>query len=255
MRILAIITGQYGRRHVDNIRKHGPATWKIDVWEAPTALPLVIDYPEDYIPETMPPADLILSFAEHKGIAELLPEVAEMTGAQAVVVAVDNQAWLPKGLARQLRGWLADINVASAMPKPLCSLTEHDYGVTLKQRIPYESPQISEFVRFFGRPELEITVDPVTRCITAAAVSRDAVCGCARHVAENLVGLSADEVAEKAGLLHHHYPCLAGMIKDPDFNYDTLMHASARLLQENIKEQVKPFKQVRYIRPGKRSDS
>ncbi|MCA9928153.1 MAG: hypothetical protein KC419_06735, partial [Anaerolineales bacterium] len=193
MHILAIITGPYGQRHVDNIRQHGPDEWEISVWQGPTALPLVIDYPEDYLPETLPSADLILSFAEVKGIAELLPEVATMTGAKAVVVAVDNEAWLPKGLGRQLRGWLADIGVACALPKPLCSLTETDYGVTLKQRIPYNSPQISAFARWFGKPELNITVDPETRRITAVTVNRDAVCGCTRAAAAQLVGLSVDE--------------------------------------------------------------
>ena len=40
------------------------AEWTIEVWRAPTVLPPVIDYPEDYLPEALPPADLILSFAE-----------------------------------------------------------------------------------------------------------------------------------------------------------------------------------------------
>ena len=39
MRILAIITGEYGQRHVDNIRAHGPADWQVAVWRAPAALP------------------------------------------------------------------------------------------------------------------------------------------------------------------------------------------------------------------------
>ncbi len=68
MRILGIISGEYGKRHIDNIRKHGPAGWEIEVWQAPTHFPLVIDYPEDYIPERLSPADLILSFAEHRGV-------------------------------------------------------------------------------------------------------------------------------------------------------------------------------------------
>ena len=54
MRILAIISGEYGARHVDNIRQHGPAGWQIEVWKAPAAFPLVIDYPEDYLPEQLP---------------------------------------------------------------------------------------------------------------------------------------------------------------------------------------------------------
>ena len=72
MRILAIISGEYGQRHVDNIREHGPQNWTIDVWQAPGILPPIVDYPEDYVPDDLPPADLVLSFAENKGVAELL---------------------------------------------------------------------------------------------------------------------------------------------------------------------------------------
>ncbi len=254
MHILVIVSGEYGKRHVQNIRQFGPSSWQIETWQAPPFFPPVIDYPEDFLPESLPPADLILSFAEHKGVAELLPDIAEMTGAQAVLVAVDNQAWLPKGLARQLQGWLAKIDVVCVAPKPLCSLTEHDYGVALKQRIPYDSPQISEFARHFGQPELQTTVDPQTRCIVETAVTRDAVCGCTRHVAEQLIGVSVDEAEAKAGLLHHHYPCLASMLKDPDFNSDTLMHASGNTLKEAVARQIRPYKKVNYITPGTRSE-
>lgn len=253
MRILAIISGEYGARHVVNIREHGPSEWQIEEWKAPSVFPLVIDYPEDYLPEQLPACDLILSFAEHKGVAELLPEIAGMTGAKAVIAAVDNESWLPRGLARQLRGWLEKMDVECATPKPLCSLTDHEFGVTRRERLPYDSPYIREFTRYFGQPELEITVDPETRKITSAEVRRDAVCGCARYVAQGLVGLSADEAEEKAGLLHHHYPCLASMGKDIDFG-DTLMHVSGNVLKDNVGEQVRPFKRVQYIEPASRSE-
>ena len=254
MQILAIISGEYGKRHVANVREKGPDSWVICEWQAPAVLPPVIDYPEDYLPESFEPAELILSFAELKGVAELLPDIAEMCGAKGVLVAVDNQAWLPKGLERQLHGWLADINVACATPKPLCSLTETDYGVALKQSMPYDSPQIREFARYFGRPDLDITVDEKTKTIVAADVKRDAVCGCTRYVAEKLLGVHVDEAIEKAGLLHHHFPCLASMVKLDDFNHDTLMHASGHLLQDNIAEQIAPYRDIRYIVPGTRAE-
>ena len=91
MRILAIISGEYGQRHVDNIREHGPQDWTIEVWQAPGILPPMIDYPEDYVPDDLPPADLVLSFAENKGVAELLPDVARVTGAKEVMAAVDSE--------------------------------------------------------------------------------------------------------------------------------------------------------------------
>ena len=250
MRMLAVISGEYGARHVTNLRAHSPQGWSLEVWKAPAAFPLMIDYPEDLLPPTLPQCDLILSFAEHKAVAELLPDMAKITGARAVIAAVDNEAWLPRGLARQLCGWLERMNVACATPKPLCSLTEHDYKVTRRDRESYDSPIISEFAAYFGQPDIRITVNEVTHTIESAEVHRDAVCGCARFVAEKLIGLSVDEAEEKAGLAHHHYPCLASMVKLNDYNHDTLMHESGHLLQENLGEQLKPFKQIQYVTPG-----
>ncbi|MCA9959759.1 MAG: hypothetical protein KC443_12030 [Anaerolineales bacterium] len=251
MRILAVLNGEYGRRHRDNILQHQPDSWQMATWEAPPFFPPVIDYPEDYLPEGLPAADLILSFAEHKGVAELLPDIAQMVGATAVLAPIDNEAWLPRGLARQLHGWLAAINVACATPKPLCSLTESGYQVARRQFISYDNAAIAEFAHYFGKPALQVTVDEKTRQVTAVAVQRDAVCGCARHVAAHLVGISADDAAEKAGLLHHHFPCLASMGIDPDYS-DTLMHVSGNILKDDVAAQVKPFRRITMITPGKR---
>jgi hypothetical protein len=253
MRILSIISGEYGSRHVDNIKKFGPSSWSIEVWRAPNIFPQMIDYPEDFIPGDLLPTDLILSFAENRGVAELLPDIARVTGAKAVIASVDNESWLPRGLARQVRGWLGDMGVACATPKPLCSLTENDYGVTRQQRNAYDNSFIREFAIHFGQPGLIITVDPQSRTIISAEVKRDAVCGCARYVAERLVGVSVEEASEKAGLLHHHYPCLASMGKDSDFG-DTLMHVSGNVLKDDVETQVRPYRRIEYIEPGIHSE-
>jgi hypothetical protein len=255
LRILAVVSGEYGRRNVNNIRTHGPGNWQVETWQAPAVLPPVIDYPEDYLPKSLPPTDLILSFAEARGVAELLPDIAAMTGAQALIAAVDNDAWLPSGLARQLREWLRQINVMCATPKPLCSLTEVDFEIARGKRLPHYSPLIAEFARHFGQPDLRLVLDPESGLVVSAEVQRDAVCGCARQVAEQLVGIPAAEVEEKAGLLHHHYPCLASMVKLPDYNHDTLMHESGHLLQDNLRPQVKPHIKDIYITPDGKMDS
>jgi hypothetical protein len=119
--------------------------------------------------------------------------------------------------------------------------------------VEYDNPLIAEFARHFGQPEFSITIDPETRTVAEVEVVRDAVCGCGRHVADGLVGVSANDAEQAAGLLHHHYPCLAGMAKDPDFN-DTIMHMSGNILKDQVGEQVKPYKEIAYIMPGKRSE-
>jgi len=148
------------------------------------------------------------------------------------------------------------MGVTCVTPKPLCSLTETHYNVR-RHREEYDNDArarlIAEFARYFGQPELDIAVNPQTKIITGVEVVRDAVCGCAHHVAEGLVGVSANDAEQEAGLLHHHYPCLAGMGKDPDFN-DTIMHVSGNILKEQVGEQIKPYKEVRYVVPGKLSE-
>lgn len=251
MRLIVITQGDYGKRMLENIRRHGPADWEVGEWEAPRVLPPVIDYPEDYLPPEMPAADLILSLGEHPGVAELLPDIATLTGARAVIAPVDRLEWLPKGLMNQLKGWLAAKGVNVVTPKPLCTLTEESYNYG-RHRAYYEDPWIAEFARHFGQPVLAIVCQGQT--IARVKVIRDAVCGCARFVAEGLVGVSADDAEEKAGLLHHHYPCLASMGIDADF-HDTIMHISGRIMKEAVEAEIEAVKTpARYFTPHGRVD-
>ncbi|MBI3958641.1 MAG: hypothetical protein HY328_07515 [Chloroflexi bacterium] len=248
MRILTVTQGEYGNRITANIQRHCPADWTVESWVAPRVLPPVIDYPEEYLPAWLPPADLLLSLGEHPGIAEFLPDIAQMTGAKAVLAPIDNVQWMPPGLMRQLTGWLAELNVPVIFPKPFCTLTERTYNANRLQ-VEYDAPLVAEFARHFGRPTLNISVDEATKCIVDVAVERDAACGCARHVAGGLVGVSVEEAGYAAGMLHHHYPCLAAMAMDPDYN-DTLLHVSGHILRDETAGQVKPFKELPiYLRP------
>ncbi len=247
MQILVLKTGEYGQRHIENLKKHAPSGWQINHWQTPRSLPLILDYPEDYLPPTLPPADLILSLAELPGVAEMLPDIAQMTGAKSVIAPIDNQAWLPFGLARQLRDWLAQIGVACVTPMPFCSLTERHYNA-LRLKETYDDPLIQEFARYFGRPAFEVEVNKQSKEIVRVSVSRDACCGCAHFAAEKLSGARIDESIEQIGLHHHHYPCQASMGIDPLYG-DTLMHISGNIMKDALKEALGDNLDVRYFRP------
>ena len=247
MRILVIHQGEYGRRHLENIRRWAPKDWTVEDWKAPAILPPVIDYPEEFLPETLPAADLILSLGENPGVAELLPEAARRTGAHAVIAPADSDIWLPRGLANQLHRWLQNIGVKVVTPRPFCALTETASGLRTEQEV-VDDPYIAEFARFFGRPAFRITVDPVEHTIAAVEVLRDTSCGCARYVAEKLVGVPVDAAIEESGMLHHHYPCQASMVKDPFF-HDTLMHVSGNLMKDEVAQQVRPHVRVVVFTP------
>jgi len=81
-----------------------------------------------------------------------------MTGAKAVMAGVDNESWLhavwPASCAAGLKKWGGMRHTQTSL------LTDRDYfGVTRRQRIEYQDPYISEFAHYFGKPELELTVD------------------------------------------------------------------------------------------------
>jgi hypothetical protein len=241
MKILAIVSGEYGQRHVANIRAHGPSTWSLTTWTPPRILPMVIDEPEEFLPTSLAAQDLVLAFQEDPRAAQLIADIAKLCKARAVIAPVDREEWMPRGLVQQVGGWLAKAGIAAAFPKPLCALTED----AVKDG---SSPEIAEFARAFGRPAFTVACDPATRIITAVTVVRDAVCGCARHAAEKLVGVAADDAEQTAGLAHHHYPCMASMGVDSDFN-DTLMHVSGNIMKQAVAQAVAPWRKTSYMTP------
>lgn len=226
MRLLIAIQGDYGQRMVDNIKEHAPMDWEVNSYTFPPTLPVVIDDPDEFLPQELPPADLLISLGEHPGVAQLIPDMVERTGAKAVIAPADNRAWLPAGLARQVKNKLATMGVEMVYPVPFCSLTEKHSS----------NPYILEFVRYFGRPE--VTIQLSGDRIKEVTIIREAPCGNTRFVANGLVGVWVGDAVEQAGLLHHQHPCLATMGIDPEFN-DTLMHRAGLGIKQAVDEALK----------------
>lgn len=234
LRLLILFQGYYGKRILESIRHFAPQAWTIEAWRIPSALPLVVDDPLAFLPMHLPATDLVLSLGESGSVAQLLPSVVERTGARVVIAPVDNVAWLPDGLVRQLRARLREMGVAAAFPKPFCSLTERSYNVR-QQEVSFEDPWIGEFARYFGRPVFRIECHG--QQITKVEVKRDAACGCARAVARQLVGVDVREAVIQAGLFHHHYPCLATMRVDASLG-EPLIQASGDFTRQAVEVEI-----------------
>ena len=243
MRILAAVQGNWGKRKVENIRRNGPSDWTVDIFEPPLALPPIVDDPDEFLPEDLPQVDLLLYLGESPKAAQLLPAIARKCGARSVIAPIDNSAWLPTGLASQLKKELDDAGIASVFPKPFCTLTENSYNYR-RSAEPYDDEVIASFAKRFGMPQVEVLVNPDSKKIEKVNVIRDAACGNTRHVAQGLIGVSAGDAEFEAGMLHHHYPCLASMTVEriDDRLDDTLMHVAGYIIRDNVAEQVKPFK-------------
>jgi hypothetical protein len=229
MRILVAIQGHYGQRIADNIRKYGPAEWKVYSYTLPQDLPAVIDDADAFLPKELPAADLLISLGEHPGVAQMIPDMAKKSGAKAVIAPADNRVWLPPGLAKQIKRKLESMGVDMVYPVPFCTLTEKDS----------QNQYIREFAKYFGRLEVDIELDKDR--IKRVAVIRGAPCGCSPYVADGLAGVWERDAVEKAGLLHHQYPCLSTMVMDQEFE-DTLMHRAGLMTKLAVDKAIKGVK-------------
>jgi len=226
MRILAVVQGNYGKRMVEAWQEYGPAQWEIATLEITSSLPTMMEDPLEFLPQDIPKADLVISLGEHPGVAELLPAIVKASGARAVIAPVDNRAWLPPGLAKQVERDLQKMGVTVVFPVTFCSLGEKDS----------DDPLIVEFARSFGCPEVEISAEADR--VKEARVIRSAPCGSTYFVAEALTGTKVQDAEEKSGILHHNYPCLATMNVDWQF-HDTLMHRAGYFTKQAVHRALK----------------
>jgi hypothetical protein len=237
---------------VDHIRLRGPADWTVHILEPPPFLPIIVDYPDDFLPEDVPQADLVLALVESPSSAQLVPDIARRAGAGAVLCPIDNSAWVPTGLKNQLQSEMKEAGVESVFPKPFCTLTEEAAGYGRAAQ-PYTSRLVSEFAAHFGRPRVELQVDEGTGTITQIQVTRGSACGATEYAARKLEGTSVEKAVPKVGLVSHQYPCLASMDRetiDDRLGDDTLMHVSGYVVNEEFEKKLEPFKEPpRYFTP------
>jgi len=226
MRVLIVVQGHYGERIAENIKAHRPAGWEVFVQALPPGLPGIIDDADEFLPENLPAADLLVFLGESPGAAQLIPDIAEKIESKAVIAPADDRAWLPPGLARQIERKLESKAVDMVYPVPFCTLTEKD------SRNPY----IRQFARHFGRPEVKVEFDQDH--ISRVTVVKEAPCGSTRYVADGMAGVWERDAVEKAGLLHHQYPCLATMVMDQEFG-DTLMHRGGLMVKLEVEKAMK----------------
>jgi hypothetical protein len=240
MRILAFVQGQYGRRIVEQLNKHGPEGWGVEFLPTPDGLPPIIDEPEEFLPHNVPRADLLLSLTESRMAAQLVTALAKLSGAKAAIMPIDNSAWLPPGLKNQLKRELSGMGVTCVFPKTFCTLTETSAGFRGHAE-SYQDDYIACFARRFGKPKLKITIDPRNRTILEVTVERGSPCGSTQFVAQKLVGMSLEEVVPQAGLIAHYYPCSASMQREEidDSLFEPLMNISGYVVNEEVEEQIR----------------
>ncbi len=239
MRILTLVQGTYGQRIFEHIKAFSPRDWEIEATRLPPVLPFLIDEPGEFLPSEATEAELLLGLIESEGAAQLLPALAKLCHARAVIVPVDNGAWLPPGLQSQVRRELEANGTGAVFPRTFCTLTESNTGFR-SRAVSYNDRIIAAFARHFGRPRLRLTVDQEQGRIKSVAVERGSPCGSTQHAAGKIVGMPVAEVIPLAGLLVHQFPCLASMQTEEieDGIFEPLMSISGHVMNEELERKL-----------------
>ena len=182
----------------------------------------MMDDPDDILPDRLPQTELLLVLTESAAMTDLVSDLAERCGAQAVIVAIDRRSRAPPGLVGQVRRRLQAMGIDSAWPMPFCALVPNSR----------QHPLIQAFARRYGRPELDCVVQDGT--IASCQIVRETPCGNTRYIVSQLGGVKTDHAAEQCGLLHHYYPCWGGMETDPVHGTHTLLHIAATMALKSV---------------------
>jgi len=223
MRIVTLYNNFYGQRFGDHLRASSPSSWETVSYLFNRRLPPVIDDPEECLPDDLPVGDLLVYVGQDRKIAELIPDVAQLCRFKEVIAAVDNRAFLPSGLAKQIQRRLRAMGIPFVFPAPFCSLTQESS----------EGDFTREFARLYGQARLDLQMENGT--VQAATLHRGAPCGNTQFVVEKLAGVSAQDLVEKAGLLFHAHPCMASMDMDREIG-DTILHMAGYLVKEAVRK-------------------
>jgi hypothetical protein len=210
--------GHYVDRLLAYLKSTSPEA--VSAHQVPAALPPMLDDPAEFLPPGSGQADVIIAVNLHP---ELLVEVAAQAAGRALIAPIEDPSWVRPGLQRQVTQVCSRRGIETAFPKPFCAL------------VP-STPAIAEFCAQFRAGRTEITLTISDGRVAAVEVLRGAPCGLTAFLAQKLIGLPADDsLPERAGILHHTYPCLATMNPDPATG-DTVMHASLHLVRTCVAE-------------------
>lgn len=194
------------------------------VFEFPAVVPAIIEEPDEFLPDSVPPHDVLISVAVNEEILFAFLQRFAPTG--GVIVPIEESDWISPHGIRQITQLGEEKGIEVAFPKPFCSFD------------PPAGTLLSDFKHKFriGRPAIELTV--VDGLVTEAHVLCSAPCGATYYIARNLKGEPVDDqLVLQAEKLLSCYPCTAGHTVDSEFK-DSIIHQACKILRIVIDEAV-----------------
>ena len=222
-RIYILYHGSFGELVTGHLANSGFADRIVCLYDLKVTS-VSLDEPENDLPEDLPlcECDLLLVLGILPKAGDLIPIIAERTGAKSVLWPIEDPNLIPEG-KYSIGGELTKEKIHIEFPEPLCSLETS------------ENAEIKSFVEAFGKPEFELRVNEKKKVIESVKVLRDTPCGSASKVAAKLVGMSYENLKsfEEQVMQMHDNECVAYMGPERP-----VMQHAGRLLADAFKDAI-----------------
>jgi len=221
-RIYILYHGSFGELVTEHLAASGFADRIVCLYDL-KVVSVSLDEPEKDLPEDLPlcECDLLLVLGILPKAGDLVPIIAEKTGAKAVLWPIEDPNLIPEG-KYSIEAALKERGIHVEFPEPLCSSLETS-----------DNDEIRSFAEAFGKPELELRVNAKSKVIESVTVLRDTPCGSAAKIAEKLVGLSYADMKSlevQIGQMHDN-ECVAYMGPERP-----IMQEAGKLLIDAVKD-------------------
>ncbi|MGB2841513.1 MAG: DUF166 family protein [Halobacteriota archaeon] len=220
-RIYILYHGSFGELVMEHLATGGLADRIVSFYDLKVTS-VSLDEPENDMPGDIPlrKCDLLLVLGILPKAGDLIPIIAERTGAKAVLWPIEDPNLIPEG-KYSIENELKKKGIHAEFPEPLCLLDGSDNEV------------VNSFLEAFGKPEFELRVNAKNKVIEAVKVIRDTPCGSASKIAAKLVGMSYEDMKsfEEQVMQMHDNECVAYMGPERP-----IMQQAGRLLADAIKE-------------------
>ena len=206
----------YDRRFAGNIAA---------VIDLPAVLGHLLETPGDFVPDKIPPHDILLAIGVHEQILLALLERLAGGPTRGVVVPLEAPDWISPSAKNQAEEICRDAGIEISLPKPFCDFA------------PPPGSVLDEFRRKFciGKPEVELSVQ--NGSIEKAHVKVSAACGATYYIARWMTGKRVDDDLKYDVIARrlHSYPCTASMKWDNELG-DTVMHVAGKAHYEILRQ-------------------
>jgi hypothetical protein len=185
--------------------------------DLPSALPHVLERPQEHLPHNIPQHDILLCIDVHEQILlEMLTKCVSF-GTKGVIVPLEHADWLSGSAKAAASRVCESAGIEIAFPKPFCAFR------------PPRGSILDEFRRSSRIGYPEVTFEVRNNTITDARVEVSAACGATYFVAQALIGkrLEPSLRTEVISRALHSYPCTASMEMDPEIG-DTPLHVAGQ---------------------------